>query len=39
MALRPILIIPDNRLRQVAETVATVDGEVRALADDMLETM
>ena len=39
MALRPILIIPDNKLRQVAETVSTVDDDVRGLADDMLETM
>jgi peptide deformylase len=39
MALRPILIIPDSRLRAVAEPVAAVDDAVRALADDMLETM
>jgi len=39
MALRPILIIPDSKLRQVAEPVSVVDDEVRALADDMLETM
>jgi peptide deformylase len=39
MALRPILIIPDPRLRQVAEHVAEVDDSIRALADDMLETM
>ena len=39
MALRPILVIPDSKLRQVAEPVATVDDEVRALVDDMFETM
>ena len=39
MALRPILIIPDMRLRSVAEHVASVDPELRALTDDMLETM
>ena len=39
MAIRPILIIPDKRLRAVAEPVETVDDEVRALAKDMLDTM
>lgn len=39
MALRPILILPDKRLRQKAQPVAVVDDEIRALMDDMLETM
>lgn len=39
MALRPILIIPDTKLRQVADHVPEVDDAVRGLADDMLETM
>lgn len=39
MAVRPILIHPDPRLRKVAEPVATVDDALRALASDMLETM
>ena len=39
MALRPILIIPDSQLRQTAEHVALVDDDVRALVDDMFETM
>ena len=39
MAKRPILILPDPFLRKVAAPVATVDDRVRALADDMLETM
>jgi peptide deformylase len=39
MALRPILILPDKRLRQKAAPIATVDDDIRALMDDMLETM
>jgi peptide deformylase len=39
MALRPILIHPDPRLRKVADPVTGVDATVRALADDMLATM
>ncbi|GAB5467356.1 MAG: peptide deformylase [Rhodospirillales bacterium] len=39
MALLPILVAPDPRLKRVAEEVRTVDDEVRRLIDDMLETM
>lgn len=39
MALRNILIHPDPRLKKVATPVATVDADLRRLADDMLETM
>jgi peptide deformylase len=39
MALRPILILPDSRLRLVCEPVAKVDDELRRLMDDMVETM
>jgi peptide deformylase len=39
MSIRPILVIPDQRLKQAAEPVAAVDGALRALAADMLETM
>ena len=39
MALREIIILPDKRLRLVSEPVKTVDAEVRALVDDMFETM
>ena len=39
MSLRPILIHPDPRLKKVCDPVASVDAEMRALADDMLETM
>lgn len=39
MAIREILTAPDLRLRQVSSPVAAVDDGVRALMDDMLETM
>src|ERR1700754_3544507 len=39
MALRDIIVIPDKRLRLVSEPVKAVDAEVRALVDDMFETM
>lgn len=39
MALLDILQYPDARLRHVAKPVTTVDGRIRALIDDMLETM
>jgi peptide deformylase len=39
MAKREIRILPDPVLRQVAAPVSEVDDRVRALADDMLETM
>ncbi|MEM1193630.1 MAG: peptide deformylase [Pseudomonadota bacterium] len=39
MPIRPILTAPDPRLRQVSKPVETVDETVRALMDDMLETM
>lgn len=39
MSLRPILIHPDPRLRKVCEPVTKVTDEIRALADDMLQTM
>ena len=39
MALRPIITAPDPRLKLVSEPVETVDDELRALMDDMLETM
>ncbi len=39
MTLRPILIHPDPRLKKVAEAVPDLSDELRALADDMLETM
>ncbi len=39
MAIRPILTVPDPRLKQVSQPVERVDDEIRALMDDMLETM
>jgi peptide deformylase len=39
MALREILTVPDPLLKKVSTPVETVDDELRALMDDMLETM
>ncbi len=39
MALKPILLHPDPRLKKRAEEVPDLSDDLRALADDMLETM
>ncbi|MFN3230163.1 MAG: peptide deformylase [Asticcacaulis sp.] len=39
MAIRPILTVPDPVLKQVSRPVEHVDEALRALMDDMLETM
>ena len=39
MAIRKILTAPDPRLREKSKPVDRVDDELRALMDDMLETM
>jgi peptide deformylase len=39
MAVREIIVLPDKRLRLVSEPVKAVDAELRALVDDMFETM
>jgi len=39
MALREILTVPDPILKKVSAPVDAVDDELRALMDDMLETM
>jgi peptide deformylase len=39
MSIKPLIILPDPVLRQVSKPVERVDGAVRKLADDMLETM
>ena len=39
MALRPILILPDKRLRKVSEPVKKIDAGIRKLVEDMFETM
>jgi len=39
MAKLSIIVAPDPRLKRKSQAVAKVDGEVRRLMDDMLETM
>ncbi len=39
MAVREILVLPDDRLRQISKPVASVTPAVKALVDDMFETM
>ncbi len=39
MALRPIIILPDPKLRLVSAPLGRVDDDVRKLMDDMVETM
>lgn len=39
MALRPILLIPDQRLREMTAPVTEITTEIRTLVDDMFETM
>ena len=39
MSLRPIITLPDPRLRLMSEPVAKVDGALRDLMDDMMDTM
>jgi peptide deformylase len=39
MAIRDILVVPDPILKLVSKPVETVDDDLRALMDDMLETM
>jgi peptide deformylase len=39
MALLPIIVAPDPRLKIKAKPVAQVDAQVRRLMDDMVETM
>ena len=39
MAVRPILTVPDPVLKQVSVAVEVVDDALRALMDDMLQTM
>jgi peptide deformylase len=38
-SIRPILTLPDPVLRKITDPVERVDDELRALMDDMLETM
>jgi peptide deformylase len=39
MTIRTILTAPDPRLKVVSEPVVKVDADIRALVDDMIETM
>ena len=39
MTIRPLIILPDPKLRLVSTPIERVTDEVRRLADDMLETM
>ena len=39
MAVRDILVVPDPILKKVSAHVEVVDDDLRALMDDMLETM
>ena len=39
MAIREILTVPHPVLKQVSQTVEAVDDDLRALMDDMLQTM
>lgn len=39
MSIRPLVILPDSKLRLVSEPVKEITPEIRQLADDMLETM
>ena len=39
MALRPIIILPDPKLRLVSAPLGQVDDALRKLMDDMVETM
>ena len=39
MAIRPILTAPDPRLKAVSTDVETVDNAIRALIDDMADSM
>jgi peptide deformylase len=39
MAIRPIIVLPDARLRLVSSPIAKVDSSVLTLVDDMFETM
>jgi len=39
MAIRDILTVPDPMLKKVSKPVEAVDDDLRALMDDMLETM
>lgn len=39
MAEKPIVILPDAKLRLVSEPISAITGDIRALANDMLDSM
>jgi len=39
MTIRPLVILPDSKLRMVSEPIKEITQEICQLADDMLETM
>ena len=39
MAIRDIIILPDKQLRLISKPIESITADIRALADDMLETM
>lgn len=39
MTVRPIVMVPDQRLRQTARPVTSFDAALRALAEDLRDTM
>ena len=39
MAIRDIIILPDTQLRLISKPIEKITADIRALADDMLETM
>ena len=39
MTIRPLIILPDSRLRQRSDPIAAITDDIRTLARDMLETM
>jgi peptide deformylase len=39
MAVREIIILPDKRLRLVSKPVKAIDRDIKALVEDMFETM
>jgi peptide deformylase len=39
MTIRPLVILPDSKLRLVSEPIKEITSDIRRLADDMLETM
>ncbi|MBP0615174.1 peptide deformylase [Jiella mangrovi] len=39
MTIKPLIILPDPKLREVSKPVERVDDTLRKFADDMLETM